>query len=307
MVSITLAQAAPLTQDLLIRGIIANVITVDRFYEMLPFMGISGSAISFNRELVLGDAQGAAVGDTITAKNAATVTNVTAALKSILADVEINNLIASTQSNINDQVGLQIASKAKSVGRTYANWLINGTNSTSQFDGLLNLVDVSQTIGETAVDGDVLTFEILDELMDTVTDKDGQVDFLVMNSREQRKYLSLLRALGGAAISETYTLPSGAQVPQYRGTPIFRNDWCPINQTVGATTTAASIIAGNLDDGSQSVGISGLTAENNFGMSVEDVGLHQSKDEHIYRVKMYGGLAMFSAKGLAVRTGIKAG
>jgi hypothetical protein len=37
---------------------------------------------------------------------------------------------------------------------------------------------------------------------------------------------------------------------------------------------------------------------------IEDVGVHQSRDERITRVKWYCGLALFSLKGLALADGI---
>jgi len=299
MSSITLAQAAPLTQDLLLRGVIQNIVTVDRLYELLPFKSISGSALAYNRELVIGDSAGVAVGGTIGAKAAATVTAVTSALKSLIGDVEINQLVAQTQSNINDQTGFQIGSKAKSVGRLFQNYMVNGVESTSQFDGMLSLVDAGQVVASTETNGDLLSFAGLDELLDQVTDKDGEVDFIAMTSRELRSYYTLLRALGGASIGEVITLPSGVQIPAYRGTGIFRNDWIPVNGTKGTSTNTSTVIAGNFDDGSGTIGITGLTAESNFGIHVEDAGVHSTKDEHIWRVKMYAGMALYSLKGLA--------
>ena len=37
MASVTLAESAKLSQNLLIQGVIENVITVNRFFEVLPF------------------------------------------------------------------------------------------------------------------------------------------------------------------------------------------------------------------------------------------------------------------------------
>ena len=304
MTSITLAQSANLSQDLLMKGVIENTITVDRFFDILPFMPIHGNALAYNRENVIGDSQGLDVGGTITATAAATVTPVSTSLKTLIGQADVNQLIQATRSNINDQMAYQIASKAKSVGRLFQSNLINGVSSTTQFDGLLTLVDAGKTIASTGADGDVLSLAKLDEVIDQVTDKDGQVDYLMMHSRELRTYWNLLRALGGASIGESVTLPSGVQVPSYRGIPIFKNDWLPVNQTRGASTAATSIIAGTLDDGSGMVGISGITAENAAGMMVEDVGIHQSKDERIMRVKWYTAVALFNLNGLAVSTGI---
>ncbi len=49
MASITLAESAKLSQDKLVRGIIESIITVDKFYQVLPFQAIMGNALTYNR------------------------------------------------------------------------------------------------------------------------------------------------------------------------------------------------------------------------------------------------------------------
>lgn len=313
MPSVTLAESAKLSQDELTAGVIENIITVNRFFEMLPFDGISGNALGYNRENALGDVDVYTVGDTIAAKAAATFSYVTSSLTSIIGDAEVNGLIQATRSNEgNDQEAIQIASKAKSAGRKYQDMLLNGTGAGNQFTGLLGLVDAGKKIYQDVAgngvdaDGGNLTFAKLDELIDLVTDKDGQVDYLQMHARTLRSYMALLRGLGGASIGDVVTLPSGTQVPAYRGIPIFRNDWMPITQTRGATAgSCTTVLAGTLDDGSRKYGCAGLTAERLSGINVEQVGIHQSKDERITRVKWYSGLALFNLNGLASLGGVR--
>lgn len=305
MATVTLAESAKLSQDMLVQGVIENIIVVDRIFEVLPFQDIEGNALAYNRENALGAVQYAGVGDSIVAgKAAATFTQVTSSLTTLLGDAEVNGLIQATRSNINDQRAVQIASKAKNVGLQYRDTLINGDGTAESFNGLLDLVAAGQTTTGAGANGDALTLEFLDELLDLVVDKNGQVDFMTMNSRTLRSYFTLLRGLGGAYIGETVTLPSGAEVPSYRNTPIFRNDNMPINQTKGTNNTATTIMAGSFDDGSMMHGIAGLTAMGAAGVRVEDVGVSETKDETITRVKFYCGLANFSEKGLAAFTGI---
>jgi hypothetical protein len=148
----------------------------------------------------------------------------------------------------------------------------------------------------------------MDALIDKIRDKDGQVDYMLMNSRTKRSYYSLLRGLGGASIGEVVTLPSGRQVPAYRGIPIFTNDYIPVDEavTVGTVTTSTctSVYVGTFDDGSGMHGISGLTARGNAGIRVENVGVMEAKDESIIRVKFYCGMALFSSLGVARLAGI---
>lgn len=307
MASVTLAESAKLAQDDLVAGVIESVVTVNELFTMLPFDGIDGNALAYNREKTLGDVQTLGVGEIITAKNPATFEHVTSTLTSIIGDAEVNGLIQATRSGDgNDQKAVQIASKAKSCGRQYQDMMINGSGSGNQFRGLLSLVATTQTIeaNNGAANGHALQFEDLDALIDLVTDKDGQVDFLMMHSRTRRQFLSLLRKLGGTSPGDVYTMADGRTLPAYRGIPIFRNDWIPLNQTQGSAQNATSVFAGNFDDGSRQHGIAGLTASKAAGIQIKDIGESHTKDEHITRVAWYCGLALFSEKGLACLKGV---
>jgi hypothetical protein len=323
MPTVTLVESAKLAQNELVAGVIENVITVNKMYEVLPFDGINGNALAYNRENALAPVAMTGVGDadgTIgagasgtneaarqAAKNPATFTQVTSALTTILGDAEVNGLIQATRSSDgNDQTAVQIASKAKSAGRQYQDMFINGTGSNFEFDGLINLVPAGQKVTP-ETNGRTFDLDLLDELLDMVVDKDGQVDWITMHSSILRVYYARLRALGGANISEVVTLPSGAQVPGYRGTPIFRNDYIPTDQTQGTADNCTTIFAGNFDDGSRTHGLVGLTAEQAAGIQVVDVGESETKDDRIWRVKWYCGLALFSEKGVASAAGILPG
>jgi hypothetical protein len=303
MSTVTLAESAKLSQDDLVAGVIENIITVSQMYEMVPFRGITGNSLAYNRENVLGDTQFAGVGATITAKAPATFTKVNADLTTIIGDAEINGLIQATRSDHTNQESAQIASKAKSAGRQFAQGFVTGDGTADSFEGILNLCPAGQTLS-TDANGEALSFEILDEVLDAVTAKDGQVDFLMGHSKLTRKYKSLLRSLGGATLDDMYELPSGKQVIAYSGVPFFRNDYMPTDQTQGTGTNLSSVVAGCWDDGSDKVGITGITAEQAAGLVIEDVGISQTKDETITRVKWYVGMALFSEKAVAVAPGI---
>lgn len=308
MASVTLAESAKLAQDELVAGVIENIITVNRMFDVLPFDGIEGNSLAYYRENVLGDVIMAGVGTTFSGasagKAAATFTKVNSNLTTIMGDAEVNGLIQATRSGDgNDQTATQIASKAKSAGRKFQDQLINGSGTGNEFAGLIQLCASGQK-ATTGTNGSNLSFDILDQLLDLVVDKDGAVDYITMPARTLRSYKALLRALGGASVNEVVELPSGAEVPAYSMVPIFRNDYLPVNQTKGTGTNCTTIFAGTLDDGSRTHGIAGLTAAQASGIQVVDVGEAEDKDEHIWRVKWYCGLALFSEKGLAAADGI---
>lgn len=303
MASVTLVESAKLAQDQLIAGVIESIITVDYFYEMLPFMGIDGNALTYNRENVLGNVQSLGVGGTVTAKAAATFTQISTSLTKIIGDAEVDGLIQATRSAVTDQTSQQISSKAKSAGRNYRSQLINGTGAANQFNGLINLCATTQKVA-TGANGGALSFTFMDELLDLVTSKDGDVDYIIMHARTRRSYKTLLRALGGVPMEEVFVLPSGKRMLAYSGVPIFRNDNIPITQTKGSGSAQTTIFAGVLDDGDQKTGLAGLTAANAAGLMVERVGISETKDEVIWRVKWYCSLALFSELGLSAADGI---
>jgi hypothetical protein len=308
MASVTLAESAKLCLDELVVGVIENIITVNKLYEVLPFDGIDGNSLAYNRELALGDVVVSGVGDTYTGlsggKAAATFTQKNGNLTTIMGDAEVNGLIQATRSSEgNDQTAVQIASKAKSAGRKYQDMLINGSGISNEFPGLISICAAGQKV-DTGTNGGALSFAFLDNLIDLVTDKDGTCEYISMHARTIRSFKALLRTLGGAQINETLKLPSGAEVPIYSGVPIFRNDYIPINQVKGGGSGQTTIFAGTFDDGSRTHGLAGLTAANAAGIQVVDVGEAHDKDERIYRVKWYCGLVLFSEKGLAAAEGI---
>lgn len=317
MASVTLVESAKLAQDELVAGVIENIITVNQMFAMLPFDGIEGNSLKYNRENVLGGAGVVGVGtvfdgtdrnpipgETLGVKEPSTFTSVNSSLTTILGDAEINGLIQATRSGDgNDQTAIQISSKAKQAGRIYQHMLINGTGAGDQFDGLINLCAAAQSLTP-STNGDPLSFLLMDEMGDLVTAKDGQLDYYTMAARTRRSYRVLLRALGGASINEVVELEDGSEVMGYGAVPIFRNDYIPLDQTQGSTTTATTIFCGTFDDGSRSNGLAGLTASEQSGINVVDVGESETKDERIWRVKWYSGLALFSEKGLACSPGI---
>ena len=154
-----------------------------------------------------------------------------------------------------------------------------------------------------------LSFVLLDELLDLVLAKDGQVDFLMMPARTIRSYKVLLRALGGTPADWVVTLPGGRQVISYEQIPIFRNDYLTVTETAnGAALTGGaltSVWAGCFDDGSGKVGIAGVhPASVAGGIMVENVGAQEQKDVTIWRIKQYANFALFNRKGLARLTSI---
>jgi hypothetical protein len=220
---------------------------------------------------------------------------VTTPLKAMIGDALVDHFIATTMGNQNDQQGIQIASKAKGLGREYQRQFILGDSSGDplEFDGLAKLMPSAQVIAASSAD---LSFDFLDQLIDSVKAKDGAVDFLMMPDVALRKYRAILRALGGASINEVKTMPDGTQIDMYRGIMMFRNDWIPV---AGTSTKTTDIYAGCLDDGSRKVGIAGLTSQVQSGIFISHVGEAEQSNDIIDRLRFYASMAIFSELGIA--------
>jgi hypothetical protein len=310
MATQTLAEAAKLINNQIVQGVAEDIITTNPMWAAMPWTGYEGQAILVNRENALGDAQHLAVGGTITAKAAATFTQVPYSATTTIGDAEINGLVAaqSTSAGVN-QLAIEISSKAKSVGRLLQTGVATGTGTAPAMNSLHSLCDSGQFT--TASAGQAISLLLLDQLLDLVKSKDGQVDWIMLPARTLRNYKALVRALGGITETMAFTMPNGTtrNVSVYEGIPMFQNDYLSIAETAnGAALTGgalASVYAGCWDDGSNKVGVSMIHPINvPAGIAIETVGVAETKDEVITRVKSYSNFASFNRKGIARLTSI---
>ena len=305
MATQTLAEAQKLIQNDLISGIIEDIITTNPIWQVMPFTGYSGQAIIVNRENVLGDSQHLAVGGTITAKAASTNTQLTFTSTTTIGDAELNGLVAAQSASAGvDQLAVEISSKAKSVGRKLQTGMAIGDGTGANMNSLHTLTDASQYTSASA--GQALSFELLDELLDLVKAKDGEVDYMMLPGRTLRAYRTLVRALGGVNETIAFDMGNGRtrNIDVYNNIPMFQNDYLSIAETAnGAAITGGaltSIYAGCFDDGSSKIGMSMIHPDGvPMGFDVSMVGEAETKDETIARVKSYSNFVNFNRRGLA--------
>jgi len=310
MTTQTLAEAAKLINDELVSGVAEDIITTNPIWMAMPWNGFDGQAVIYNHENTLGDSQHLAVGGTITAKAASINTQVTYTPTTTIGDAELNGLVAATSSSAGvDQMAGEVSSKAKSVGRKLQTGLATGDGTGANMNSVHTLCDASQYT--TASAGQALSFELLDELLDLVKAKDGQVDYIMAPGKIIRAYKALVRALGGIAENVAFTMPDGQtrNVSSYEDIPFFQNDYLSVAETAnGAALTGgalSSIYAGVWDDGTKKIGQSMIYPNGTpMGIDVEAIGAKETKDESIMRVKSYSNFANFNRRGLARLTSI---
>lgn len=305
MATQTLAEAQKLIQNDLISGIVEDIITTNPVWQVMPWTSYTGQAVIVNREETLGDTQHLAVGGTITAKSPSANVQNTYTATTTIGDAELNGLVAAQSASAGvNQLGVEISSKAKSVGRKLQTGMAIGDGTGANLNSLHTEVDASQYTSVSA--GQALSFELLDELLDLVKAKDGEVDFLMLPGRTLRSYRTLVRALGGVNETIAFDMGNGRtrNVDTYNNIPMFQNDYLSVTETANgaALTTGAltSVYAGCWDDGSSKTGIAMIHPEGTpMGFGVEMVGASETKDETIARVKSYSNFVSFNRRALA--------
>jgi hypothetical protein len=117
-VALTKVEAAKLTQDLMVRGVIDTIVRDSQLFQVLPFMDVNGTAVTYNREATNPAATFYDVGDTWS-EATPTFTQVTASLKIMGGDADIDRFLQQTYSDPNDLDVEIIKKRAKAVAHLY--------------------------------------------------------------------------------------------------------------------------------------------------------------------------------------------
>jgi hypothetical protein len=293
------AEAEKLSNNMLERGVIEEIIDKEDLFAVLPFMKVDGKAYVYNRESTLSEGDFIdPVNDTVP-EGAATFEEVTAKLRVLAGDVDVDKFLDATQSDHNPQKAVQIAQKAKGLARKFRRTLAIGSNSTNakEFDGIKALTDSNQVI-DAGTDGNALSLSMLDELLDAVP---NGADAILMRSGTIRAYRALLRNTGGIEPNLIMMENFGRPMLAHNGVPILVNDFLPGDETKGASSATCSVYAARFNEAD---GLHGIYGGESAGIVVEDIGTVQNKDASRTRLKWYCGTALKSTKSLARVAGV---
>jgi hypothetical protein len=293
--ALTLAEASKLSNDVLLVGVIETIIKDSPILQALPFIEIVGNGLTYNRESTAATASFYDVGDTWT-ESTPTFTQITATLKIMGGDADIDNYLVATRSNVQDLEAAVIELKAKAVRDLFEQTFISGdsTVNAKAFDGIDKLCQSGQTLSM-GVNGGSLTLDKLDELVDTL--KGGKPELLLMSRRSRRIINKLARTAG--SLLEADRDQFGQMVQYYDGIPLGLSDYIADNQTVGTSTDCSTIYATQFGEGA----LAGLTGPG--GLQVERVGSLEQKDASRSRIKWYTSVALFSTLKLAKLVGVR--
>jgi hypothetical protein len=292
---------------MLLQGVVETIVKDSPVLQQLPFIEIVGNGLTYNQEKTLPSIDFYDVGDTW-AESTPTFEQVTANLKIMGGDADVDNFLKSTRSNMQDLEAAVIELKAKALKDKFEEIFIYGDSGANakQFDGLRKLID-TESAGDQVIamndTGATLTLAKLDELIDAV--KGGKPDMLLMSRRSRRKINALIRAAGGV-MAETDRDKWGNFVQLWDGVTIGTNDWILDTHTVEggveADTTGgdcSTIYAVQFGEGA----LCGLTSPGH--LQAEPVGSLENKDASRTRVKWYVSLALFSSVKASALIGVK--
>lgn len=295
------AEAEKLSQDDLVRGVIEEVIDRDDLFAILPFVKSDGKAYLYNRENGVVEADFLDPNDTVN-EGAAGFTEITTKLRILAHDVDVDKFLSTTMDDVQSQVAIQIAAKAKGLARKFRRTLITGDNGTNakEFDGIIQLCSdagSSQNISA-GTNGNALTMSMLDELCDAIPNGPTAI---FMRAGTIRAYRALVRAAGGVNAQEILLEDFGRPMLTHNGVPILVNDFIPGNIAQGSSANTASVFAVRLNEDD---GLHGLWGGDKAGVQVEELGTVQNKDAWRFRLKWYAGLALKSTKSIARIVGV---
>ena len=293
--ALTLAEASKLSNDVLLQGVIETMVYDSPVLQVMPFIEIVGNGLTYNQENAAASAAFYDVGDTW-AESTPTFTQQTATLRILGGDADVDNFLKATRSNVQDLEAAIVQLKARAVQHKFEDTFINGdsTVDANAFDGIDKLCPSGQTVSM-GDNGDTLTLEKLDELIDCV--KGGKPHIMLLSRRSRRKLNALSRASGGILVSDRNAF--GQMVEYYDGIPLGVCDWIADDQEVGTSSDCSTIYGMQFGEGA----VAGLTGPG--GVQVEQVGSLETRDASRTRVKWYVSVALFNSIKLAKLIGVR--
>lgn len=297
-----LVEAAKLSQDVLLKGVIETILTESELLQILPFIDIVGNGLTYNQENTLPSAEFHEVSGTWV-ESTPTFTQQTATLKILGGDADVDEYLRQTRSNVQNLKAIVTDLKSKALSRAFEDAAIYGDTSTDtlKFNGFHKLVPTAQQVhaGATTIPA-AGSIAKLKELLRMVMP--GGPDLLIMN-RTTRDRLSDYAERNYSPIRFEKG-DFGKPVPYFGGVRIACVDWIVQTEAIASGAysaktggTATSIFAAK-------VGEKALAGCQNGGIQTKDLGDLETKDATRTRLKWYVSMALFSTLALARYDGI---
>lgn len=326
----TLAQAALLTNDKMLSGVLDTIVKESPLLARLGFRNFVGNNWDFNIENAMAGVGWYSSGDTWV-ESTGTWAQGQVSIKTMGGDVDTDIFSAKTKGDFTDLQALNIEAKAKAMAHEFERAFIYGGTTTvpdaKEFKGILKWIANYETSALTTADLDgltndqvipnhatsaVLALSSMDKMIDAV--RPGKPDF-IMTDRAMRRYLSSLARTSSSSPIRYGQDQFGAFVQWYNEIPVIINDFMNDNMRdndgssvlaiasyVTATTRAATvdnslILAMKLDE------TNGVCGIQNGNMQHYPIGELETKRAYRNRFAWDCAVVMLGKKCAAVITG----
>lgn len=292
--ALTLLEAAKLHSGDIVRSAIIEMYAMNSdILRVLPFDGISGNALKYNREEALPGVGFRGVNEAYS-ESTGVLNPVTESLVIAGGDLDVDKFIIDTMGA--DQRAVQEAMKVKALALRWTAVFIKGDSVSNprEFDGLQIRIKGEQLIAAGSTNGgDALSLAKLDEAIDAV----DAPTHLLMNKALRRLLTQAARdtAVGGFITWEKDEF--GRKIAQYNDLPILIADKDNANDDIlgfteacaggGATGTSLYVL---------SLGGDKLTGIENGNIDVRDLGELETKPAYRTRVEWYNGIACYHGR-----------
>jgi len=142
--AITLTEASKLSDDILLKGVIETIIKDSPVLQVMPFIEIVGNGLTYNREKTLPGAAWYDVNESWGAPTPPTFDQITATLKILGENADVDNFLKATRSNVQDLEAVVIELTAKAIRHEFEDTFIKGlgTSGSKDFLGIDGIVVV---------------------------------------------------------------------------------------------------------------------------------------------------------------------
>lgn len=301
--ALLLTEAAKLSNDILLKGVIETIITESEVLKKLPFIDIVGNGLTYNQENTLPGAGFYDVNDTWI-ESTPTFTQATATLKILGGDADVDEFLRQTRSNVQNLKAIVTDLKSKAIARTFEDTFVYGDVATDpkSFNGLHKLVNSAMVVNAgSSTTGAAGSMKKLKSLLRLV--KPNGPDFLIM-SRTTRDNLSDYAERNESPVTINGRDEMGKPIMYYAGVPIICTDWILQTETIVTSTYALKIGGACTSIFAAKLGEKMLAGCQNGGIQVKDLGDLETKDATRTRIKWYVSLALFNTLSLARYDGI---
>lgn len=294
--ALTILEAAKLDGgDVFRSGVIELYAGSSSILLNLPFEGISGNALKYNREGALPGVGFRGVNEAFT-PSTGVINPLTEALVIAGGDLDVDKFIIDTMGV--SQRSVHEAMKIRALSLAWTRKFIKGDNQADprEFDGLQTRVTGNQVISAgTTAGGAALSLAKLDEAIDQTLNP----THLIMSKAMARKFSAAARltSVGGYVTYSPDQL--GRRIMAYNDLPILTVDLDNEGTAIlGFTEAANSGSATATSIYVVSMGADGLTGLQNGTVDVRDLGELQTAPVYRTRIEWYNGMAVMNGRAI---------